>query len=688
MRKQFLCILLLLAVTAMAEERTPAEAAEIAARFTNSQPSLRRAHRTDRKAGNMRLAHTERKINSEQAAYYVFNQENNAGYVIVSGDDLAPDVLVYGEQGQFDIATINPNFRFWLRYLQEQMSVINEENAAPKKQPMVTPIAPLLVNKEGKEITWYQEKPYNNLCPIDKLDNTRSLTGCVATAAAQLMYKWRYPQTGMDKFSYVWENCLDEDCYYTDTTTLSLDFSQITFDWDNMLPAYEDVSSTTAQKNAVATLMYACGVSCEMAYGGDTFGGSGAWTDDMGYALKKYFGYNVDKFISTYSRSAYSRAKRKPIADIPAEWSVSDTTFTRYFNTELEEGRPVLMGGEDSDSGHEFICDGRNSSGYFHINWGWEGYGNNYCILSFLKPDGRNYVFSVELDALLGVRPAVIDTVHVTGVRVTPNTVNLRIKEKGALSASVSPADATVKKVNWKSSEPGVATVSATGIVEGVKAGTSVITATSLDGGYTSQCVVSVSHDTIDVLPCDDYSYTFSKNKLISTGANSLGNYTWNLTLGAGKVQQWDVNGRGYQIGSAKNTAGTVSFSTTNTAECVLSEVVVNASVASKASGSLSVYIGGKQIGTTQSLSSSATDYRFVNTNKEQGNLEIRASKLTKAFFILSIDVESEVELPTAIEEVQTQNQDRKAVSKVLIDGHVYILRDGHMYDMMGQEVK
>ena len=230
-------------------------------RFTNSQPSLRRAHRTDRKAGNMRLAHTERKINSEQAAYYVFNQENNAGYVIVSGDDLAPDVLVYGEQGQFDIATINPNFRFWLRYLQEQMSVINEENAAPKKQPMVTPIAPLLVNKEGKEIAWYQEKPYNNLCPIDKLDNTRSLTGCVATAAAQLMYKWRYPQTGMDKFSYVWENCLDEDCYYTDTTTLSLDFSQITFDWDNMLPAYEDVSSTTAQKNAVATLMYACGVS-------------------------------------------------------------------------------------------------------------------------------------------------------------------------------------------------------------------------------------------------------------------------------------------------------------------------------------------------------------------------------------------------------------------------------------------
>ena len=61
---------------------------------------------------------------------------------------------------------------------------------------------------------------------------------------------------------------------------------------------------------------------------------------------------------------------------------------------------------------------------------------------------------------------------------------------------------------------------------------------------------------------------------------------------------------------------------------------------------------------------------------------------MTKAFFILSIDVESEVELPTAIEEVQTQNQDRKAVSKVLIDGHVYILRDGHMYNMMGQEVK
>ena len=672
----------------MAEERTSSEAAAIAAQFTNQEPSLIRAHRTPRKAANMRLVHTARRLNSEQAAFYVFNQENNAGYVIVSGDDLGPDVLVYSEQGQFDIETVNPNFRFWLRRLQEQISFITPDNTAPKKQPAVTAIAPLLVNDAGKEITWNQDVPYNNLCPIDQWDNTRCATGCVATAAAQIMYKWRYPEKGTGFHEYTWYNCMDKNCYSTKDTTLSADFSQITFDWANMLPAYEGVNATAAQKNAVATLMSACGVSCDMAYGGDRFGGSGAWTDDMGYALKTYFGYNVEKFISTYSRSGYVRAKGSSVADLPTQWSVDSATFTAYFNTELEEGRPILMGGEDSDGAHEFVCDGRNSSGFFHINWGWEGAGNNYCQLTFLKPQGKSYDFSLEIDAIIGLCPAVIDTVHVTGVKVSPATLDLRILEKAALSATVSPANATVKKVTWNSSEPSVATVSTSGVVTGVKAGQSIITATSPDGGLSSQCVVSVSTDTIDILPCEDYSYIFSKGNAINTGSNKLGAYTWNLTLGGGKVQQWDPNGRGYQIGSAKSTAGTVSFTTSDMAECVPGKVIVNASVASKANGLLSVYVGGKQIGTTQTLTSSSADYEFENKSGEQGTVEIRASGLTKAFFILSIDVEPEVETPTAIEDIPMSSVEDKSAKKVLIDGHVYILRDGRVFDMMGQEVK
>lgn len=490
MKKSILGLIFLgLTMPLWAAERSEQDAAQIAAQFMNNEPDMARKMASPRKASQMKMAYRCMKKNSEEPAYYVFNQESG-GYIIVSGDDRTEDVLVYAEQGTFDPEHINPNFRFWLKHLQEEISMANDSNAVDKVTPRkaTTAIGPLLKNKDGKDIEWYQETPYNNLCPIDKYDNTRSLTGCVATAMAQIMYMWRYPAKGTGSKTYTWTNANKK----SQKETLTANFGETTYDWDNMLPTYYNVQYTNTQANAVATLMYQLGVACEMDYGGDAAGGSGAWTDDMGAGVTTYFGYKVDRFITSYSRSDYGTA-----AFSPAEYNVTVDKFEAYFNEDLEAGRPIIMGGEGEDGGHEFVCDGRNTSGYFHINWGWEGDGNNYCKLSSLKPQGYSYNFSSNLDALIGLQPAQIDTVHVTGVTVSPATATLKINEKTTLTATIAPTNATVKKINWSSSNINVATVTDAGMVRGIGAGEAVITAMSPDGSKKGTATITVTNEVV-----------------------------------------------------------------------------------------------------------------------------------------------------------------------------------------------
>ncbi len=413
MRKSILGIFLFLAVAVMAGQLTPEQAAEIAAQFTNQQPQLRRMHASERQAANLKLAHKALQNNSQDAAFYVFNQEGNNGFIIISADDrTAEDVLGYTDKGSFDADHINPNLAFWLsRYTEEitGLQTLDESELAnirkARKATKVTAITPLLKNAAGKEITWYQEAPYYNYCPIDKLDNTRSLTGCVATATSAVMYKWRHPAKGHGTHSYTWYDWKDEN--YTDywTIPMSANFDTVTFQWDNMLPAYEGKNATPAQKKAVASLMFNVGVAANMQYGGDEIGGSGAWTDDMAYGLQTYFDYTFDKFITMYSKTKYeNNVKGTSVPNISAEFSVTKEQIMNYFNADLEAGRPIVMGGEGSEGGHEFVCDGRDTENKFHINFGWEGTGNGYYTLSALGPNGAQ--FSSNLDAIIGLRPA------------------------------------------------------------------------------------------------------------------------------------------------------------------------------------------------------------------------------------------------------------------------------------------
>ena len=467
-------IALMFSVALFAAPRTVEEAADIAARFTNSQPQLSRLHKAPRKAADMRLVHKTNMPNSAEPALYIFNQNTDEGFVIVSADDNAIEILGYSDEGSFDASNIPSNMQFFLEYYAERVAAAqpatHKANSVRKAKAAVTPVSPLLGG-----IKWDQGTPYNDLCPMDK--KTRAYTGCVATAAAQIMRYYKWPEKGQGSHTDNWTS----DAGKSGTETV--DFSKTTYDWANMLEYYSKSNYNTTQANAVATLMYHVGVSCDMQYGGDESNGSGAYTNDMGEALVSYFSY---KNTATYKKNQTTNQLKS------------------LFTTELLAGRPVLMGGESSDGGHEFVCDGIDEDGYFHINWGWGGSSNGFFALNALDPDQQGAGgsasgagFSKNIDCVIGIEPDK-NPVHVTGVTISPASATIKIKERFALSATITPDDASNKGMVWSTSDKNIATVSADGVVVGVAAGEATITVSTNDGNKTSTCVITVSNEVME----------------------------------------------------------------------------------------------------------------------------------------------------------------------------------------------
>ena len=291
-------------------------------------------------------------------SYYVFNKGVNDGFIIISADDCVHnEVLGYSNNGDFNFEEIPSNIKWWLEQYQREIdyAVKNNLQSTPIIRSYATSVAPLLGG-----ITWDQGDPYNQLCPT--LTNSsgkteRTVTGCVATSTAQLMRYYKWPTKGTGSNSYTWEN---------GEKTLSMDFSQSTYDWDNMTETYNS-NSTTAQKNAVAKLMYDCGISCNMDYGLSETGGSSASALDQAYGLYKYFGY--DQGMRHINRNYYKLN----------DWET-------LIKNEIDNNRPVLYRGSGTGGGHAFIIDGYNKSGYFHFNWGWGGRSDGYFVTTALNP--------------------------------------------------------------------------------------------------------------------------------------------------------------------------------------------------------------------------------------------------------------------------------------------------------------
>ena len=507
MKKYFIGILILaMSMAVYAEQRTEQEAANIAAGFAKSQlaPAGKKGmRRANSAAPQMTLAHQVAKPDSQEPALYVFNQEGG-GWVIVSADDQSVSILGYSDKGTFDGTKENVAFMldYYAKTIADAEPLSEEEKAqrkvsAPRraKAETETPVAPLL---EIEGIQWNQDSPWNDMCPIDRYDNSHSATGCVATAAAQVMRYWKWPAQGMGKASYTWTNFVDYDenvdkTFASFDTVLTADFGATTYNWDKMLPKYQKNKKTKEplytqeEAEAVAQFMYQVGVAAKMTYGGYTVGGSGASTHEAGKGMMNYFRY---KSIGYHSQSN----------------TFTVDSIAKYFSIDLHAKRPILMSGSPRSghgSAHAFVCDGMDGEGLFHINWGWGGQSDGYFVLTTLDPKkqgiGGNTSsggFGKDIFFMHGMEPDSFPT-NVTNVTMDKSSITLKIKESKKLNPIITPANASSKAVYWTSSNDNIAIVSPNGIVRGVSAGTATITATTADGNLTTSCQVTVTNEVL-----------------------------------------------------------------------------------------------------------------------------------------------------------------------------------------------
>lgn len=326
---------------------------------------------------HMQVASHSRRAASNTPGYYVFNVGEENGFVIISGDDRTEAVLGYGDKGTLDETTLPDGLRYLLDGYMEQLAWIesHEVQQAPRRAAARQSISPLVATR------WNQGAPYNNQCPL--INSERTVTGCVATAMAQVMNYHRYPTastTGIP--GYTARN--------KKTTQDALPVS--TFDWNNMTATYAS-SDTDASANAVATLMQYCGYSIQMDYDLSSNGGSSAYNACIADALKTYFSY--EGTINFAQRRHYSYQQ-----------------WIELIYNELADNRPVVLGGQSAGGGHSFVCDGYDTGDYFHINWGWGGSSDGYFRLSALNPyeqgiGGSSTLdgFSFSQDAVLGIQP-------------------------------------------------------------------------------------------------------------------------------------------------------------------------------------------------------------------------------------------------------------------------------------------
>ena len=325
--------------------------------------------------------------------FYVFNDAINKGYVIVSGDDRALPVLAYSTESDFDPSVLarQTNTAKWLEMYKAEIRDVMENDASnvvlpaqdwAKWQRADNPkalgtrgVAPLVATR-------WNQLPYENaFCPYDADAGKRSVTGCVATAMAQIMKYWSYPTKGTGYSSYQHPNY----------GTLSANFGNTTYAWSSM------PNTLNSANSAVATLMYHCGVGVDMTYSPTS---SGAWVISANtttvncseYAFKTYFNY------------ASSLRGLKRINYATSQWET-------LLRTELDAKRPVMYDGFGGGSGHAFVCDGYDNNGFFHFNWGWGGNFDNYFMTSALNPSGTGTGggsggYNNGQEIIIGIQPA------------------------------------------------------------------------------------------------------------------------------------------------------------------------------------------------------------------------------------------------------------------------------------------
>ncbi len=302
--------------------------------------------------------------NQSEKPYYIFNAENNQGFVIVSGDDRSEEILGFSDKGHLDVDNLPDGLLFMLDTFESDLQKLDEQgytntvdaqaasNSSRKSMSVVrAPIAPLV------KTYWTQSSPF-----VDMM--TEDVVGCQRIASAQLLYYW-----GCDK-------TLATITGVPTSIQSSGKYEPQTFDMDLILPHYRG-GGTEAQRAEVARY-----ISCvRYSLGTGT-------QSDMVSKGNKFWGIT-------------------PGAVLHRQNCFPDD-FERIVYEELKNGAPVFVGGhcESATPNHYFLVDGYSHDDFFHINWGWAGVCDGYFRLAPLNAYNWSTVanWSQTFEALIGCR--------------------------------------------------------------------------------------------------------------------------------------------------------------------------------------------------------------------------------------------------------------------------------------------
>ncbi len=352
-------------------------------------------------------------------SYYIFNA-NEGGFAVVSGDDTTEEIFGYSRTGSINPDSMPCGMRMLLNNYAEQIKHLRA-NGITKSQKMLSRVKVKKAIAKSYHITstlarYDQWEPYNAFCPENTTKyngHKKCPTGCAATAMAQLMYYYRWPQ----------HTTAAIPTYQSKTSGYQVDVipSETTIDWINIFPEYVEEDNNSESGTAIANLMKMAGAAVHTDYKDNS---SSAKPDLIPYALKKYFGYE-----SAVLESASSY-----------DWD----EWLDKLRQALNNNAPIIYGGttksnneDEDDSSHGFLLEGYDDEGYFDINFGWGGSHNNKFLLTNIIKDHK-LVYNYEQWAILNVKPqSVLSSVDIplmlttTSLRPTDTYIFSRSQETG-----------------------------------------------------------------------------------------------------------------------------------------------------------------------------------------------------------------------------------------------------------------
>ena len=409
--------------------------------------------------------------NQGYSTFFIFENALGGGFVIVAADDCVTPILAYSATAPVGDDVIPANTKTILSWYDKQINYCVSKDVTPTREISAMwqryMSDKIIVDKSANSVNpmlttkWNQSPIYNNLCPTDGISRDHVVTGCVAVAMAQAIKYWNHPITGIGRNSY------NHDKY----GTLTAEFNNTTYDWANM-PNELNRNTSYVQNTAVATLMFHCGVSCNMNYSteGSSASVNGNRYGTSEYAFKNFFGYK--KSLHSISRDDYT-----------------DSAWTEVLRDDLDHGRPIVYTGYDyTDTndvvGHAFVCDGYDTNDCFHFNWGWGGQCDGYFKLSNLNP---SHVFNETQRAIIGMEP------DSNLLQVTPTSITMQgAGGSGTVTVMSAPNDSN----DWSAStQQNWITLSRT-TGPGLGANTSLrITAAENTTGYSRNGFVDIVQD-------------------------------------------------------------------------------------------------------------------------------------------------------------------------------------------------